>query len=84
MFFFFQILILLIIKEGENDTYVEPPPIPAKITAPLKFYETDSEMFPEDLWQLELEEQRLKEEADDALRKKVIRKSLIFIFNFDD
>ena len=39
-------------------------------------------MFPEDLWELELEEQRLKEEADDALRKKVI--CLIFIFNFDD
>lgn len=28
-------------------------------------------MFPEELWALELETQRLKEEADNALRKKV-------------
>ena len=50
---------------------MEPPPIAAKITAPLSFYEMDTELFPEEIYEMELEAARIKKEEEDALRKRV-------------
>ena len=62
-----------LIKEPQNDTVIveEPPPPPAKITAPLELYEEDSEDFPEDIYEQQLELQLQEEEKKKALREKV-------------
>jgi hypothetical protein len=56
--------------ESENDTLPEPEPLPAKIAAPLEFYEVDSEDFPEDKYDTVLDEEFEQEEKNIAVREK--------------
>ena len=56
-----------------NDTVVdEPPPPPAKITAPLALYDEDSEDFPEDIYDKQLQAEQEEENRKKAMRAKVI------------
>ena len=57
--------------EPENDTEVEPVPLPAKITVPLVFFEQDGEDFPEDLNDIEVLKQEEVEVKAEELRNKV-------------
>ena len=56
--------------ETKNDTEPEPEPLPAKIAAPLEFYEVDSEDFPEDKYDAILDEEYEQEEKNVAIREK--------------
>ena len=58
-------------KVPENDTLVEPAPLPAKIAAPLEYYEKDGEDFPEDLYEQDAIKEEEKRVAAEALRAKV-------------
>ena len=50
---------------------VEPAPLPAKIAAPLEYYEKDGEDFPEDLYEQDAIKEEEKRLAAEALRAKV-------------
>ena len=54
--------------EPENET--EPEPLPAKIAAPLEFYAVDTEDFPEDKFEAQLDEEWEQEEVNIAVREK--------------
>jgi len=56
--------------ESENETIPEPEPLPAKIAAPLEFYEVDTEDFPEDKYETVLDEEFEQEEKNIAVREK--------------
>jgi len=56
--------------EAKNDTEPEPEPLPAKIAAPLEFYEVESEEFPEDKYDAILDEEFEQEEKNIAIREK--------------
>lgn len=56
--------------ETKNDTEPEPEPLPAKIAAPLEFYEVDSEDFPEDKYEAILDEEYEQEEQNIVVREK--------------
>ena len=63
--------IFIFLKVPENDTVVEEAPLPAKIAAPLEYYEKDGEDFPEDLYEQDAIKEEEKRVAAEALRARV-------------